>query len=128
MPEVALNGRSDDTKMADNTRSLVRFQSFKDFHLRRFMLIFKYVSGNTDQIGHLGNQLVGAIFVYDLIFIGDSSTNSLLDFHVRLPLCFVMCSRKALIKLSEHIKAFCSVFNGKGCPCDVMVSLCRIIS
>ena len=77
------------------------------------MLIFKDMPGNTDQIGHLGNQLVGAIFVHDFIFIGNSSTNSLLDFHVNLPLCFVMCSRKALIESPEFIKALCPIFDGQ---------------
>lgn len=128
VPEVSLNGSSDDAQMPDNTSSLIRFQPLENFHLGRFMLIFKYVPRNADQIGHLGDQLVGAILVYDFVFIGDSSTNSLLDFHVRLPLCFVVCSRKALVKASKFSKVFCAVFDGEGCPRNIMVSLCWRIS
>ena len=128
VPEVSLNGSSDDAQMPDNTSSLIRFQPLENFHLGRFMLIFKYVPRNADQIGHLGDQLVGAILVYDFVFIGDSSTNSLLEFHVRLPLCFVVCSRKALVKASKFSKVFCAVFDGEGCPRNIMVSLCWRIS
>ena len=99
--------------MTDNSCSLIRLKSLKNLHLWSFMLIFKNTSGNTNQICHLGNKLIGAIFVYDFIFIGGSSTNSLWDFHLSLPLCFVVCSRKAIIKPSEFIKAFRSVLNGE---------------
>src|SRR5699024_2550620 len=90
MPEVSLNGSSDEAKITDNASSLIRFQSVINFHLRSFMLVFKYMPGNTDQIGRLRNQLAGAIFVYDFILIGESSTNSLLAFQMNLPLSFVM--------------------------------------
>ena len=76
------------------------------------MLVFKYMPGNTDQIGRLRNQLAGAIFVYDFILIGESSTNSLLAFQMNLPLSFVMFSRKIFIKSSEFIKILCPIFDG----------------
>lgn len=63
--EVPFNGCARNTQVPDNTGVLVQVKLVVNLQLGRLVFIFKNLLGDTDQVCHDGDHLVGAVLVSD---------------------------------------------------------------